>query len=99
MTRVMTVAEVNAILPELDAILGRLIEIRREIAARANEIERLGFDPAGPRSRDLPPSIAERKDLLEAAVAAFEREIDRIAALGGIVHDLDLGSVDFHHRL
>jgi hypothetical protein len=93
------VDEVNALIPQLDAILGRLTELKREIAARASDIERLGYNPASVRSRELPPEIQMRRDLLDATLAAFEAQIERIGALGGLLEDLELGIVDFHHDL
>jgi hypothetical protein len=95
----MTVDEVNALIPELTMIFQRLIALRREIIARAHELERLGHDPTSRRRRDLPSDIMERRERLEAAVVELEREVDRVGTLGGILSDLDLGIVDFHHDL
>ncbi|MCK6547778.1 DUF2203 domain-containing protein [Myxococcota bacterium] len=91
----MTLDEVNALVPELNLIFQQLTSLRREIVARANELERLGVDPVARGARDLPGPIAERKRKLESVVAAFEAQVDRVGALGGILQDLDLGLVDF----
>ena len=69
-------------------------ELRQEIAARANELERQGFGPlthTGP----LPPEIVERKKRVEAAVKELEAEVDRLSATGGILADVDRGLVEF----
>lgn len=95
----MTLDEVNALIPELNLIFQQLTSLRREIVARANELERLGFDPVARATRELPAPIAERKRRLEVAVAAFEAHVERVGALGGVLQDLDLGLVDFHHVL
>src|SRR5262245_5549934 len=95
----MTVDEVNALIPELHAIFLRIVQLRREITARANELERLGFDPTAKSIRGLPPDARRTRERLDASVTAFEGEIDRIGALGGILQDLDLGLVDFTHEL
>lgn len=93
--------EVNALIPELELIFQRLHSLKGEIVARANELERLGYNPATSKAkpRDLPPEVRERRKLLDAAVTAFEAEVERVGALGGILQDLELGLVDFHHVL
>lgn len=96
----MTVDEVNALIPELDRIFQRLGALEHEIVARANELERMGHNPASPnREATVPAAIAERRRLLEACVSAFEAEIDRVGALGGVLQDLERGIVDFQHVL
>ncbi|MFO0729335.1 MAG: DUF2203 domain-containing protein [Myxococcota bacterium] len=92
--RTFSVAEVNALIPRLDAVFQRLTELRREIGARANEIERLGFGPLrepGPE----PAEILERREILLRRVKELEVEVDRVGELGGILTDIDLGLVDF----
>jgi hypothetical protein len=93
--RTFSVAEVNARLPELERVFQRLSELKREIGARANEIERLGVRPPHNEAPEVAPEIAERKKILEGRVAEFQAEIDQIEKLGGILRDLDLGLVDF----
>lgn len=95
----MTVDEVNRLIPELTLIVQRLHTLRREIVSRANELERLGFDPASGSRRDVPPAIQERWRLLDVAVTDFEAAVERVGALGGVLQDLELGLVDFHHVL
>src|SRR6185503_6322935 len=95
----MSIDDLNELVPELTLIFQRLIALRREIIIRAHELEQLGHDPARAKRIALPPEIAERRERLEAAVADFERLVDRVGTLGGILSDLDLGIVDFHHVL
>lgn len=95
----MSIDELNELIPELTLIFQRLIALRREINLRAKELERLGHDPQSPRLPDLPRKILELRDRLEATVADLEYELDKVGALGGILQDLDLGIVDFHHVL
>lgn len=90
----MTADEVNALIPALEAIVGRLRAAKSEIGARANELERLG-SILGPR----PPQEAPRFVLLDEAVGRYEAALAELHALGGTLQDLELGLVDFHHQL
>ena len=87
--------EVNALVPSLDSVFQRLGMLRKEIAARANEVERLGFKPAMTRAEEIPEPVVERQRIIDARVADFQAEVDKIEAMGGFLKDLDLGLVDF----
>jgi hypothetical protein len=91
--------ELNRLIPELESILGRIEDLRQEIARRAEAIERLGYNPATSRMRDLPPDVAELRHGFDATIAELEAEIGRIGALGGVLEDMERGFVDFHHDL
>jgi hypothetical protein len=91
--RSFTASEVNELIPRLGHSLRRLAELRQEIGARSNELERLGFGPlaSGPE----PPEVTERKRRLQAAVAEADAEVDRIGETGAILADLDRGLLEF----
>jgi hypothetical protein len=90
-----SVDEANQLIPQLCAVFQRLGELRDEISARANEIERLGYNPAVSSHRTIPPEIVERRRILEARADDFRAAVQRIEDLGGQLKDLDLGLVDF----
>lgn len=69
-------------------------ELRQEIAARANELERLGYGPLV-HSGPIPPEVIERQRRMSTVVKELEDEVDRAAALGGSLADLDRGLVEF----
>lgn len=91
--RALSPSEVNALLPELDRIFERIDALRREIGARANELERLGASAPGAPAPDA--DITERRRLIALRVTEFQSQIDEIGRLGGIVADVDRGQVDF----
>lgn len=96
--RSFSLAEANALIPSLDQTFRRLEALRKEIGARANELERLGVSALlheGPE----PPEVVERRRILRERVGEFQSEMDKIEELGGILFDLDLGLVDFPSRL
>jgi len=90
----MTLDEVNALVPELDAVFRRIEALREELAARSNEVERLGFGAAAQQSAP-PVEIVQRRDIITGRVSEYQNEIRRIGELGGQLKDLDLGFVDF----
>lgn len=92
--RTFSVSEVNALVPRLEAAFRRMIELRREIGARANEIKRLGFGTFGQGGPE-PREVVERRQILEGRVSELEDQVNLIGELGGILTDLDLGLVDF----
>lgn len=94
----MSVDEVNAILPTLAEVFKRLEALREELAARSNEIERLGFG-AAPNQPEAPPEIVQRRQIIATRVREYQNEIERIGELGGTLKDLDLGFVDFAAQL
>lgn len=85
-------------IPRLEQSLHRMAELRQEIGARANELERLGFGPLvhdGPE----PPEVTERKRRIQRAVAELDAEVAVIGETGAILADLDRGLVDFPFEL
>lgn len=96
--RSFTAAEVNALIPRLEHSLHRLAELRQEIGARANELERLGFGPLRDAASE-PPEVTERRRRLATAVREMEEEVARVGETGAILADLDKGLVDFPFEL
>ena len=90
-----TVAEVNALLPQLEAIFARLDELQHEIGARANELQRLGYGTAPSGASTEPEPIRDRRQILGSRRASLEAELEKISALGGQLLDLELAIVAF----
>lgn len=105
----LSIEEVNGLIPRLNLVFQRLIELRKEIVEEADELKRLGFDPtildarsgsdSGTRSDDSPKEVSKRVRDLRDRVFEFEEELQKISSVGGILRDLDLGLVDFRHEL
>jgi hypothetical protein len=95
----MTADDANRTLSALEEIFARLEKLKDELAARANELERMGYNeatqPAYARGTPLPEPIAERRRILQARTREFQSEVAKIAALGAVLEDLDLQVVDF----
>lgn len=92
--RSFTASQVNALIPRLEQSLHRLAELRQEIGARANELERLGFGPLthdGPE----PPEVTERKRRVQTAVSEMDAEVARVGETGAVLADLDRGLIEF----
>lgn len=90
--RLLTVTEVNALIPKLELLMERVqrigMEIEESVYAAAREI---GVDP-----EDLPlPDLLRRHPELRPAVEELERLVGRIDACGGQFKGMDLGLVDF----
>lgn len=96
--RYFTLAEANALIPELTEILTELRGIRPQLASNQRQLNQVQ-DAARRNGHDLPvvdvPTLrAETRQLGERARALLER----VAAVGGQVKDLELGLVDFPSR-
>jgi len=96
--RYFTPADVDALIPALTEIVGRLIAAHRE----ATEVrERLQAEQrrialAGGGVLDAGAWRADR-DRLERLDGELRRALHEIGALGGVVKDLGMGLVDFPH--
>lgn len=84
--RVFTPAEADALLPELRERLARIRNARARLIASARVVrERVAVDPGG---------VAGDPGHLEAA-AVLRRELARLAELGVVLRDPQVGLVDF----
>lgn len=88
--RVFTPAEADALLPELRESLARIRYARSRLIASARVVrERVAADPGG---------IAGDPGHVEAA-AVLRRELGRLAELGVVLRDPQVGLVDFPGEL
>lgn len=88
--RVFTPAEADALLPELREGLARIRDARSRLIASARVVrERVAADPGG---------IAGDPGHVEAA-AVLRRELGRLAELGVVLRDPQVGLVDFPGEL
>lgn len=86
--------DVNALIPQLEAIFERIEALQNEIGARANELERIGVQPSA-EATDSTEAVQERRSYNHDKVLEYHSEIKKIADLGGLLDDLDLKIVDF----
>ena len=98
--RVFLLEEANALLPELDSSLARLVH-KKEIYARCHdellmhELLVQAEHHAGTPAADPPGGIEADIRAVEAAIEDLEKEIEQIRALGCVLRSIDRGWVDF----
>jgi hypothetical protein len=86
--RYFTVDEANALLPELEPLVGRLLELRAKVSSDGREMAELladlHSDVGGPVATDMVRSFDEIESL-----------VDRIASYGCVLKSLEAGLLDF----
>jgi hypothetical protein len=97
--RYFTVAEANALLPQIEAILDRLAELYDEVANLFAEFNQSGIPPREEDgSPDDPEEIREKRARLRDLASDLQEGINEINALGCVLKDLESGLVDFLSR-
>jgi hypothetical protein len=90
--------EVEALIPELSEIMGGVMALHREVAEvkerLKNEQQRIAFSGGGVLDRAMWSRDSGRAAEIGRRI---ETELERLATLGGVPKDLDLGLVDFPH--
>ncbi|MBI2375056.1 MAG: DUF2203 family protein [Deltaproteobacteria bacterium] len=86
----------NRMIPELEAIFAEIDAAEKEVVARANELERMGYAASRRlHGDDDPPEIADRRKYLEDARRKLAALPLRFDALGVVLLDLSLSVVGF----
>lgn len=100
--RSFTVAEVERLIPKLESIFGRVLQLRGALRVQEETLARAGvrvtqevLERDEPRD---PFDVRHAKALFRAYYEALAEEVARIDALGGEVKDLETGLVDFPSR-
>ncbi len=100
--RIFTIEEVNALIPELTALVGAQLTKRRDIEDALRE---LSEHLEGEVPHDLTPAIADNevvttmKRSLAGRLEEYQRGWGRIEELGGVVKDARVGLIDFYGRV
>jgi hypothetical protein len=86
--RYFTVEEANALLPELEPLVGRLLELRARVSTESRAIEGvladLRSDVGGPEASQMVSDFAEIDEL-----------VGRIQSYGCVIKSLEAGLLDF----
>jgi hypothetical protein len=99
--RIFTIAEVDALIPQLSALVGRQLLSQSEIERDLAELARV----AGGLPRSLEPDTADSdavvqlKCELRARIAEYEAGWSDVQALGAVIKDPRIGLVDFYGRI
>jgi len=106
------VLEIEALIPELEATFGRILQLRVGMRTFEKKLEAAGVDielgegaPDAPTSEGAegdaaaePSDVRTARAMFRGYYEALSDSLERIRALGGDVKDLDLGLVDFPGR-
>jgi hypothetical protein len=102
MSRTFSLAEVNALLPELEATCARLDRLEGELGARANELERIGhaaLAPPAALARAAAQPLAGQTERRVALRDEVRREVDELhaalAARGAVWLDVESRAIGF----
>ncbi len=98
---VFTLEAVNALVPHLAEVVGKQLELRREIEERLQELaEELGEVPSNLETRlaDCPRVRMLKRELLEL-VPDYQRGWKEVEELGAVVKDARTGLCDFYGNI
>ena len=96
-----TVAEVEALIPSLERIFVRVIQLRAGMRATKQKLDRAGIHVDSEESFETdsdPIGVRRAKAVLCGVKELLDEELANLRALGGEVKDLDSGTVDFPGR-
>jgi hypothetical protein len=96
--RLFTQEEANELLPEVRALVERLVEERRALVALGEELEAMQALIGGNGGSLDPSRIGELQEAVAQAAAGLTALVDELHELGVQVKDLDRGLVDFPAR-
>ncbi|HTQ03354.1 MAG TPA: DUF2203 domain-containing protein [Polyangiaceae bacterium] len=99
--RLFTVAEVNALIPSLSALVGEQLREQSDIEQGLGELTRLtGRAPRSLASNpDDASEVSRLKQALRERVRRYEAGWTEVQKLGGVVKDPRTGLVDFYGRI
>jgi hypothetical protein len=93
-----TPEEANAALPEVRALVERMVEERRALVALGSELESVQSLIGGNGGSLDPSRVGELQEAVARAAGGLAGVVDELEALGVQVKDLDRGLVDFPAR-
>ena len=97
--RYFTVEEVNLLVPELEGIFARVMQLRAQLKAIYKRLETLGFAPQGehftPEVPGAPPETVRDRAAFKALAELLRTELAAISALGCQIKDIETGLVDW----
>lgn len=102
MTRTFTLAEANALIPQVAAILGRSVQLLGQAQAIARQLAEAGVHPreegVPPDEDELPEDRPELAEALRKAILLGDTAIEQgrlLESMGVVIQDLERGRVAF----
>jgi hypothetical protein len=95
--RIFTVAEANALVPALETRFAKVMQLRAQLRANHNELEKLGEPPTAESLQRSggKPELVKLRGRFRALLEALTEELAAVEELGVAVKDLDMGLCDF----
>jgi hypothetical protein len=101
-----TVGEVESLIPGLEQIFVRVLQLRAGLRTLGEKLDRAGVRARAGQEEDEtereaaqvdagPPAVRQARAVFRGLDEALADELENVRALGGEVKDVDLGLVDF----
>jgi len=97
--RYFTWQEANALVPRLAEIFGTVAQLRSQLRATYEKLDKLGFAPTG-EAANAPagPDVNRLRGLFQGLYEALTEQLRSVEELGAQVKDIDTGLVDFFFK-
>jgi hypothetical protein len=95
--RYFTIAEANALVPALEVRFGKVMQLRAQLRAAYEALEKAGEPPTAEtlERRDGSDDLRKLRGRFRALLEALTEELAAVEGMGVAVKDLDLGLCDF----
>ena len=102
MPRYYTVGEVNEMIPQLEDIFARVLQLRSQLKPIFQRLEAKKYAPSGddfdPMVAGAPPDVVRDRVTLKALLECVMGEVAEVERLGGMIKDIETGLCDFFAR-
>lgn len=97
--RYFSLSEANALVPRLEEIFGRVMQIRAQLKMLYRRLEEKKFAPEDEHFSVVvpgaPPDVVRDRASFKALVETLKEELGRVQSTGAVVKDIETGLVDW----